>query len=105
MSWSTLLAQTDKGVLQIAGDPVTYTPGVGSAVSVRGVFEAEYVRVDAGVAGVSSPGPAVFLRLSDLPSDPSVDADATVTVSAAVYTAHEVKPDGQGGVLMLLHLV
>lgn len=84
------------------GGPVTYTPGVGAAVDVRGVFDALYVKVDAGNTGVSSYGPAVFLTLSDLPSDPSDDLSARVTVTGTEYKVREAQPDGMGGVHLLL---
>lgn len=87
------------------GGPVTYTPGVGAAVDVRGVFDALYVKVDAGNTGVSSSGPAVFLRLSDLPSDPSDDVAARVTVAGTQYKVREAEPDGIGGVHLLLQEV
>jgi hypothetical protein len=103
MAFSDLLLTADRAALAVLGDPVTYTPGVGSAANVRGVFDAAYQRVDVGHAGVASVGPAVFLRVSDLPSDPSDDADATVTVRGTTYTVHEAQPDGLGGVRLLLH--
>lgn len=84
------------------GGPVTYTPGVGEAVMVRGVFDALYMKVDAGNTGVSSSGPAVFLALSDLPSDPCDDLDARVTVAGTEYKVREAQPDGVGGVHLLL---
>jgi hypothetical protein len=87
------------------GGPVTYTPGVGTAVDVRGVFDALYEKVEAGNTGVSSSGPAVFLRLSELPSDPSDDVDARVTVAATEYKVREAQPDGMGGVHLLLQVV
>jgi hypothetical protein len=87
------------------GGSVTYTSGVGSAVSVRGVFDALYEKVDAGNTGVSSFGPAVFLRLSDLPSHPSDDASARVTVAGIEYKVREAQPDGVGGVHLLLQQV
>lgn len=92
----------DITVRDILGGDITYTPGAGSAVSVRGIFDAAYVRVDIGQAGVSSAGPAVFLRVEDLPTDPETDS-ATVTVGAVEYEIRECQKDGQGGVLLLLH--
>jgi hypothetical protein len=107
MDFADLMAVVDSAV--VSSGPltgrVTYTPTVGAAVVVRGVFDAVYNRVDAGEAGVSSSGPAVSLVLADLPSDPEEDATATVTVSGVMYTAHEVKKDGMGVVTMLLHKV
>ncbi len=87
------------------GGPVTYTSGVGVAVNVRGVFDALYVKVDAGNTGVSSSGPAMFLRLADLPSDPSDDVAARVTVAGTEYKIREAEPDGLGGVRLLLQVV
>ncbi len=105
MSFADLVAVVDRNTREILGGPVTYTPSVGGAVVVNGIFDASYVRVDLGQIGVSSVGPAVFLRLSDLPSDPEVDTTATVTVGGVAYIPHEVQPDSLGGVLLLLHRV
>jgi hypothetical protein len=88
------------------GEPVVYTPGSGSPVTVTGIFDEQYVRAatDAGQAGISTVGPACFFGLSDLPTDPKLDAAATVTRGGKTYVAHEVEPDGNGGTLMFLHL-
>ena len=53
-------------------------------------------------ARVSSAGPAVFYRLSDLPVDPETD-DPVITVDGVGYEVIDVKKDGQGGVLLQLH--
>jgi hypothetical protein len=71
-------------------------------VDVRGIFDAAYVRVEAGRAGVSSSGPAVFLRLEDLPTDPEND-EPIMTVAGVNYTVREAQKDGQGGIHLLLH--
>jgi hypothetical protein len=102
MGFVAALAAADRAALTHLGGPVTYTPGGGPAVEVTGVFDAVYQRVEAGNPGVTSSGPAVFLRLADLPSDPEVDEDATVTVDGTTYTVSEPRPDGQGGVLLQL---
>jgi hypothetical protein len=105
MGFSDMLAAADVAATGILGDSVTYTPTVGDAVTVDGIFDAAYVRVDPGLAGISSSGPAVFLRLADLGAlDPVSDLTATVTVDGDEYTIHETKPDGLGGCLLLLHL-
>lgn len=107
MGFADLMATVDRAVLDSRlGDEVTYTPGVGAPVEVLGCFDALYTRVEAGgQAGISSSGPAVFLALDDLPSDPETDTAATVTIAGVTYTAHEVRPDGMGGVVLLLHRV
>jgi hypothetical protein len=104
MAWPALLAAADRAVLQQLGGTVRYAPTAGQAVDVRGVFEAAYVRTEAGQAGVVSSGPAVFLRLADLPSDPEDDSP-TITVEGVEYSVREPQKDGQGGVLLLLHKV
>jgi hypothetical protein len=102
VSFSDLLAAADCTARKILGETITYASSSGESVDVQGVFDRAYVLGDAGQADVSSSGPAVFLSLSDLPSDPS-DDDARVTVGATNYTIREAKPDGLGGVLLLLH--
>lgn len=98
------MAPADLAVRQMLGGPVTYTPGSGAPAVVQGVFDSAYVKVDAGQAGVMSTSPAVFLTLADLPSNPSDDTVATVTVGGTVYEIWEARPDGMGTVLLLLHL-
>ncbi len=105
MGFADLLTVGDRSVRQLLGGSITYTPGVGAAVVVDGIFDAAYVKVELGEPGVSSQGPAAWLTLTDLPSDPEVDEDATVTVAGVTYKPHTVQPDGQGTVLLLLHRV
>jgi hypothetical protein len=107
MSFGTLLQAADAAVLgHLPGDEVIiYTPGVGVAVTVVGVYDAAYQKVEAGNGGVSDSAPAVFLRLEDLPSDPSDDADARVTVDGMVCRVREAKPDGRGMTLLFLQQV
>lgn len=105
MGFADLLTMIDRPVRGNLGGPVTYSPAVGGPVVVQGIFDQQYQRIDLGTAGVSSTGPAVFLTLADLPSSPETDTAATVTIAGRVYLAHEVQPDGLGGVVLLLHLV
>jgi hypothetical protein len=118
MHWPGLVAQSDTTLVKSLGIPTTYDPATGPAISVAGIFDAAYVRVEAGEAGVSSAGPAVFYRLGtssavvtsggidyllELPVDPEND-DPTITINGVEYQVVEVKKDGQGGVLLQLHL-
>ncbi len=103
MDWASHLAAADRAVLQQLGGPVLYAPTVGEPVEVRGIFDAAYIKTDAGEAGMVSSGPAVFLRLSDLPSDPE-DDEPTITIGGVAYRVREPQKDGAGGVLLLLHL-
>lgn len=103
MGFADLLANTDRAVRGHLGGVITYVPGVGVSVEVDGIFDASYVLVDSDQTGVSTSGPAVFLTLDDLPSDPVTDLTATVVVNGVTYSIREPKPDGIGGVLLLLH--
>lgn len=103
MNFASLLTQTDSAVRAILGDEVTYAPSSGAPVTVTGIFDSAYVLVDAGQAGLSSSGPAVFLSLADLPSDPMEDLGAMVTEGGISYVIREAAPDGKGGVLLHLH--
>lgn len=108
MAFLDALGAADRLALRALGEAVTYTPGVGAPVVLTGPFDAAYVVVDPSGAeqpGASSSSPAVSLRVADLPSDPSEDHDARVTVRSVVYRIHEVKPDGMGLVVLLLHEV
>ncbi len=103
MAFADLLATADEQIRDRLGGSITYTPTVGAAVTVDGVFDAAHRTVEgAGESAVNSVGPAVFLTQSDLPSDPETDTTATVTVSAVTYSIREVHPDGLGGVYLLL---
>lgn len=101
MAFADLLAYVDRAALRHLGSAVGYKPEGGASVSVYGIFDAAYVKVDAGNAGVSSCGPAIFLKLADLPSDPS-DDNPEITVAGVAYQVKEAQPDGLGGVLLQL---
>lgn len=105
MAFDDLLASADVSIRAGLGSTVTYTPGVGDAVEIPGIFDAAYLVPDAGNSGVSSSAPAVFLAVSDLPDGYESDTDARVTAGGVEYSIHEVKPDGVGGVVLLLHEV
>jgi hypothetical protein len=94
------LAQNDLGALAII-----YAPAVGSPVTVPGIFDANYVLSQGtGPAGVSVLGPAVFLRIEDLPTDPELD-DPTITIAGLSYRVSERRPDDLGGIVLALRLV
>lgn len=103
MGYPDALAAADRLVRAQLGEAVTYAPGSGSPVTVSGIFDALYRKVEIGGAGISSAGPAVFLTLSELPSNPTTDSGARVTIRGVTYKPHEVEPDGQGAVMLLLH--
>lgn len=105
MGFAEILSAGDLALRNNAGENVVYTSGLGASVTVRGLFDAAYVRVDAGTAGIASVGPAVTVWTDDLPSDPVTDTDATVTFGGKTYKAREAHPDGRGAVVLLLHEV
>lgn len=105
MAFPALLAAADRAALQHLGGAVVYAAGAGAggaSASVLGVFDATYVRQLDGQPGVVSSGPACFLRLEDLPSDPETDLDARLTIAGVTYRIHTPKKDGMGGVLCQL---
>lgn len=103
MGWPDHLERTDKAAREILGGDVLYAPLVGIPVTVFGIFEAKHSHSGGpGEIDVAAGwGPAVFLTLADLPTDPEVDSP-TITVAGVAYTVREARPDGQGGVLILL---
>lgn len=109
MSFDDLMAAGDRAVRQKLGGSITYTPGVGAAVVVDGIFTAPHTSVDLGEqgGGVSTVSPTAFLKLIDLPSDPESDTAARVTVAGVTYRwdTHDSRPDGMGGILLMLHRV
>jgi hypothetical protein len=106
MGFRALLGMVDRAALRSLGDDgIQYQPGTGPAIDVDGIFDAEYFLVDAGEAGVSSSGPAVVLRVEDLPSGWEADADKLIIFNGVQYRPHTIQPDGMGGVRFLMHLV
>lgn len=107
MSFAELVARADRAAYaSLGGEPVTYDPaGTPRAVVVTGLFDLQYSLAKGdGEAGVGVLGPAVFLRLSDLPSDPDLD-DPTLTIRGVVYRVIERMPDGIGGIVLTLRRV
>jgi hypothetical protein len=104
VDWAGLTGVVNQVVVRQFGDATTYTTQLGQAVSVRGVFDEAHVLVEAGEADVSSVGPAVFYRLSDLPVDPLED-EPEIVIRGVSYEVREARKDGQGGVLLLLRKV
>lgn len=106
MAFAELVAQMDRTAQKLLGGvAVIYRPEFGVPVSVVGIFDAAYVRVQGDAeAGVEALGPAVFLILADLPTDPMVD-DPTLTINGADYRVIERKPAEFGSIVLLLRLV
>jgi hypothetical protein len=77
----------------------TFTPSGGSAVTVNGIFDAEYAAVEGdGQVAIASTMPVFQCRSVDAP-----DAyNATLVVAGATYRVVEVKPDGTGVTMLVL---
>lgn len=104
MSFSDLIASTDRAVhSHLGGVLVTYTPKVGFAVTVMGMFDANFLLVDRGNTGVEQVVPSVSLRLEDLPTHPDAD-DPTITVDGISYSVKGRETDGEPGGSVRLHL-
>ena len=100
-AFDELVARIDRAILANLGSvPVTYQPAVGDPVEVTGMFDAQYVLADSSAeASVETLGPAVFLLLEDLPTDP-VDDEPTLTIRGRNYRVRSRSPDGFGGILL-----
>jgi hypothetical protein len=88
----------------LGGDEVVYQPASGASATVTGIFDENYVLVEQGNGGVEQVGPAVWLRLEDLPIHPDVD-EPRLTIHGRTYRVRERKTDGTlgGTILLLLH--
>lgn len=101
MTWAGWIAGVDRLVVDTFHDDAIYTPAVGDPVPVRCVFDRSYLlAADVGGPGVSTTAPAAFLRVADLPGNPPPYGD--LHVRGVDYRVTEPKPDGQGGVLLVL---
>ncbi|HET9063670.1 MAG TPA: hypothetical protein VFO62_10315 [Candidatus Binatia bacterium] len=107
MGFAELVAAADRAAQQhLGGEPVIYAPAAGAPVSVVGIFDEVYaVAKGEPEAGVGVLGPAVFLRLEDLPVDPESD-EPTLTIRGFDYRmTGPPQPDGIGGVMLTLRRV
>jgi hypothetical protein len=103
MAFADLVASIDDAVREHLGSvSVEYQPESGDAVEVDGLFDATYVLVDEGNAGVEQVGPAVWLKLDDLPVHPD-DDEPQLTIAGKLYRVRERQPDGMGTIRLLLH--
>ena len=100
MGFEALLSSADSLALSILGQAVTYTTGAGAESEVTGIFDAAFVAIMP--SGAADEYPAVFFLVADLPSDPETDTTATVAVDSVEYAIREARPDGKGGIVLLL---
>ena len=98
----------DKNVLtplgNVFGELVQFTPAVGAAFQVTGVFDEAYKEVDlAGGMGVTTVTPVVGVRLSQFQNLPRQGDQLTILRTAATYVVKEVRPDSHGAALLMLN--
>jgi hypothetical protein len=103
MLFSDLVAATDRAVQgALGGEPVIYAPATGAPVTVTGVFDSQFVLAKGDAhAGVETAGPAVFVRSSDLPTNPDLD-DPILTIRSVTYRVIERMSDDMGGIILVL---
>jgi hypothetical protein len=86
------------------GRSFRYLPGVGPEISVTGIFDAAYLLLEAGQAGVSGTAPTLLCCSSDLDALPAGKAceDDRVIDGLVQYRVVDVQPDGTGMSLLIL---
>lgn len=104
--FSDLVAGVDRAAqAALGGETITYAPAVGVPVQVTGIFDSQFVLAKGDAhAGVEATGPAIFLRLADLPVDPDVD-DPTLTIRGRNYRVIERLRDDLGGIVLVLRSI
>lgn len=83
-------------------DPATYTPEGGSAVSLKGIFDAEHevaAEFDGPGGGVSSSRPQFVCRTADVAANP---VGGRLVVGTTAYTIVDHWPDGTGMSTLIL---
>ncbi len=103
MAFADLIEQADRDVQEhLGGEAVIYAPEAGAPVTVTGVFDEVYILAQGDPeAGVETINSAVFVRLADLPVDPELDTP-TLTIRSVDYRVVNRKPDGLGGIVLVL---
>lgn len=106
MAFADLVSAADRAIQGHLGSvKVIYRPEpeLGDPVIVDGMFDASFVFLDQGEAGVESVGPVVFLLLVDLPVHPE-DCNPRITINGVDYKVRERQVDSLGGIKLFLHL-
>lgn len=106
-SFDELVAAADRVVQRELGSATfTYKTAEGATFpDLVGMFDEQYVLAKGSAeAGVETLGPAIFVRLEDLPEVPE-DDEPTLTIGGVDYRVIERRPDGIGGIVLVLRLV
>lgn len=82
------------------GQSITYTVQGGSQATITGIFDAQFVEVDAGGnVGVAYQQPRLMVRTADVVN--CTDGD-TFVVSGVTYLSRIVQDDGTGMTMIVL---
>ena len=82
------------------GTAATYTPDGGAASTVNGIFDNDFIEVDAGGGvGVALQQPRFQCRTADISSAAEGDA---IVISSVNYTVRIVQDDGTGMTTLVL---
>ena len=104
MSFGDSIALVDRAVQDNLGSvAVIYAPLVGSPVTetpsgepLVGIFDEKYVVARSSVNGVETLGPAITMRIEDLPAVPKKDKPK-LTILGKIYTVRTRETDGTIG--------
>jgi hypothetical protein len=99
MAFSDLVAATEKVFFDSCGQPVALTFADGTQLSVTGIFDAPFERVDPGGLGIESNGPQVVVSTSAVAVVPH---GTTVVVDQTNYRVIAAQPDGAGLTVLIL---
>lgn len=85
------------------GTAASYTVQGGTAVTINGIFDNEFIEVDAGGnVGVAVQQPRFLCRTSDVSSATEGDA---ITINSVNYLIRIVQDDGTGMTTLILEVV
>lgn len=85
------------------GVAATFTPSGGSATTVNGIFDKDYIAVDAGGSvPVALEEPKFICKTSDVSTAAEGDA---IVINTVNYTVKVVENDGQGVTTLILEEV
>lgn len=77
----------------------TYKPSGGSASTVNGIFEKEYLGSEFGNVGIENSNPTFLCKTADVSNAAHGD---TIVLSGTTYNIRGVQPDGTGITLLEL---
>jgi hypothetical protein len=106
MAFADLVLATDRAVqTQLGSEAVVYQPSVNAAVTIQAIVDTNHPLASQYEGGTKEDDVAAFVRLSELPSDPSEDAGAIVTVRGVDYKVRFSQRDDFGGAQLFLYRV